>query len=721
MSQAGLDSRVSDTIERRKASRDWMRDNFWGEFEEVWRYMKCRTVPIIDPKTGKEDTTRTNICMPDFWTVVRRKTARLTARPPALRIHAKSPQVAEWWTGFAAYQWDRAHEQVVQRRHVLQAQLFGLSVKAHWYDTVIENRRFRRKTEDVLAEIGVVMDDETGKLHLPSVDEIQTKRTRPYKDFPPQQTQELMASVGPEMFRREAIRKYEGPVSSFVFLGDFYPEPEFESLHSAAWIILEAMRDVEWLAYFAKQNYSDPRDPQAPERPIFGTKRLQELLDGASYSTTSAAKDEDLKAQLRSAIFKTEPLVDVKLLPVKRFKITSEYVFKDGWPHVRWIGNDKHLLNYTESDKDDGYMPLPWDLNGRYNLSSFTPIPDLLWGVGDSSPRILRHLMRLHNVTVGQRTDLVTAALMPLVPIREGADIPQQIQNRGCMRVFRVKTPGDIGTPITVQVPREAWESEKAILMQMQNAEPSLNSFGVESQAVPGASQVATLGMLQQRAGEALSADELERLNESLAEETTIKLLMAQQGLSEIPKIPKQFMPAPEAEADSSMMTLASGAPGERAAVTIKDPLELQEDLEVIPELGSTLALDDEFKRSSAEKLYLVASADPVLWNKREAAQQLASTFRARDAEKLLNPEMPPSPRVPETRVSISLALKWDDLPGEVQNEILQKTGLSPSADLDARDALKSVERLNQAAKAAQELTEPGVPASEVKGGPGAG
>ena len=235
---------------------------------------------------------------------------------------------------------------------------------------------------------------------------------------------------------------------------------------------------------------------------------------------------------------------------------------------------------------------------------------------------------------------------------------------------------------------------------------------------------MATLGMLQQRAGEALSADELERLNESLAEETTIKLLMAQQGLSSIPEIPPQFMGSakpPQPGPGESVTTLASGAPGERAAVTIKDPLELQEDLEVIPELGSTLALDDEFKRSSAEKLYLVASADPILWNKREAAQQLASTFRARDAEKLLNPEMPPSPRVPETRVSISLAIKWEELPADVQNEILGKTGLSPSTDLAARDALKSVERLNQAAKAAQELTEPSVPASEAKGGQGAG
>jgi hypothetical protein len=81
------DARMGDILQRFKESQKFMQDNFWDEFAEVYRAVKCRTKPImVKDKSGKsvEDKNRTNVCMPELSLIVRRKTARLTANPPHL-------------------------------------------------------------------------------------------------------------------------------------------------------------------------------------------------------------------------------------------------------------------------------------------------------------------------------------------------------------------------------------------------------------------------------------------------------------------------------------------------------------------------------------------------------------------------------------------------------------------------------------------------------------
>ena len=57
---------VSEIIMRRDESKKWLRFNYWDEWVETWRMIKCRTKPIrkID-SAGKEmeeeDKSRTNV------------------------------------------------------------------------------------------------------------------------------------------------------------------------------------------------------------------------------------------------------------------------------------------------------------------------------------------------------------------------------------------------------------------------------------------------------------------------------------------------------------------------------------------------------------------------------------------------------------------------------------------------------------------------------------
>jgi hypothetical protein len=54
--------------------------------------------------------------------------------------------------------------------------------------------------------------------------------------------------------------------------------------------------------------------------------------------------------------------------------------------------------------------------------------------------------------------------------------------------------------------------------------------------------------------------------------------------------------------------------------------------------------------------------------------------------------------------LSISLAIKWDDLPAEWQQMVGEKLGLPPTSALAIKAGLKTFDQLAQAGKSAQEL-----------------
>src|SRR6266850_3881716 len=129
MSPADIE-KVEQTRERIKASAAWLHDNFWGEWQDAFRAYEVRTEKIIFPKNhpmaGKEDTTRTNIAMPELFVGVRKKAVRKSRRPPNINVRSDNEEVGQFFSKMATYQWDRAGEQKWQRRHVLQGDLLGI-------------------------------------------------------------------------------------------------------------------------------------------------------------------------------------------------------------------------------------------------------------------------------------------------------------------------------------------------------------------------------------------------------------------------------------------------------------------------------------------------------------------------------------------------------------------------------------------------------------------
>ena len=125
-----------------------------------------------------------------------------------------------------------------------------------------------------------------------------------------------------------------------------------------------------WLQYFGKRKFLDPRDGK--EKPVLIEKQVNELIEHGSFKKerTGSEADDSLMQELRDSIYKTRPDFETRLLPGVRYKITEEHTFRDGWAWIAFYGNDKVFL---------GEMPYPWDLQGKFAISGFAPIQDLLW------------------------------------------------------------------------------------------------------------------------------------------------------------------------------------------------------------------------------------------------------------------------------------------------------------------------------------------------------
>jgi hypothetical protein len=697
-----LTSDVNRVVERYKESAKWYNENYYAEFEQIHLASKCKTKPIVYKNAqGKEieDKTRTNVAMPDIAALIHRNTARMTSNPPSMRFICRdNADLAERLSAWAYYQYDRSGESKVQRLHVKQAETFGISYTKLFWDKVVITRPVRFQRDKVtdrnayLEEQGVSQEQ---------IDQI-IQQLGP--QMQPEEIAQSILEYGPEMIRHIPTKRYEGPVVRFVFVGDLFCEPGFKSLNDSAWVIEKYIETDRWLDMMAEQTYTDPHS--GGEIPIFDAAAVKELkaMDPEPKRQSSQTDAYDLRTRLRQSLNISEPRIAKNLVRGKRFDVLECHEMReDGKNWITWIANESVKL---------GEMPYIHDLGGRYYYTEYVPMPDLIFGIGDSTPRLGRFLYQLHNITVNQRTDLVNNLLRRVVFRRHGADIPDEAVERSLFRIFDVKDPQDFQVQTEPDVPASAWESEAAIMRQMALLDGVLNNVEAGTSVNPQAGKTATTAVLQQRAVDAMTSAKLSQLNEYLKEVNEKKLIMLQQQLQETLQLPMHY-------AKSEGMTQRYG----KAAAIPIDPYEIQEEIEVEPEAGSTLSVDDEFRRMAGVQLYQLAESDPSVWNKFECAKYLASTIKGADASKLVLQPQPPPPQPPKG--TISLAIKFAELPADSQQYILQQMGLPPSQILQSQAVLNHVKHASEAADAAVNLHSPAHPpnatlASLASGGPDA-
>lgn len=687
-----------------------MDDNYWKEFEEVWRAVSCRTEPImvVGPDGKKvEDTNRTNVCMPEMSLLVKRKTARLTANPPNMRYIVPSDgnsMLGERLTARANYEYDRSGEVVEFRRGVQQAETFGFTYFKTYYDQVDVQRQMRYLRQK-LTDRRQLMQAQGAE-----PDEIEQSIQQNGQQVGNDEIAHAIAQNGPEIRSQIPFTVYEGPVSKCRFIGDILLEPGCLTLNLSGWVFETYTETDLWLTKMVQQTYKDPETNE--EMRVFDPKQAEELL--AMDSKLEQDRLVDLKRRLRSAVQQTQPRLEKRLLPGKRFEI-DEYHAPDkyGRMWIEYIGNDSVYL---------GRKPYPFDLWGRFSYTEFVPWMNLIGAIGDSSPRLLRYLHKMHNAAVGSRQDLISNLLRRNYTVDSEEDIPEQVIRRAYGNVV-VTNGGAFKQLEETDVPASAWQTEAQIKSEMMAAEPAIG--GVEAAGTgynPQSGKTATTAILANKSNDALIQLELDSLNICMKEMGEKKLEIHRQLADSLIPVPGKFMAngtlqgamdlqSQRMESDPSykkQFDALSQRFDKTSLVTI-DPYEIQDpSIEVEPEAGSTLAVDDELKKNGLLQFYEAAIANPTILNVRYAAEQLAGTIRGIDKDKALMPPVQPEPPAPKVSISINLPLdKAASVPSDILNQILPMMGLQPSADAEKIQELNAIQHLSDTADAAANLGTP--------------
>jgi hypothetical protein len=323
-----------------------------------------------------------------------------------------------------------------------------------------------------------------------------------------------------------------------------------------------------------------------------------------------------------------------------------------------------------------------------------------------------------------------------------------------------MKDPADLQPGLDQTFPSEAWEDQIGYKAEMQQVEPATSDMSPGTASQPAAGKFATGLVLQQKATDSVTGDELAQIAQYQQDLLELRLWMTQQSMTEdekieqgrFPKVDAMFKqgvgwPTQQPEVQGGNNGAGQGASGgdtgqvgdtgggasapgpqdsldaqtpqtdERtqayslrgddggAATLIIGPLDIQEDFEIIPEIGSTLAQDDQFKQASIQTFFQVAAANQDVFNKRAAAEKLAMTIPGITAEDALMPPQPP--KGPDIKISVSIQAKFEDLPVDVKQAVLSGAGL-PTAGAGAEHVLQMPGKLADAADAVDRLK--GVP-----------
>jgi hypothetical protein len=692
---------VSEVIEQRKSSLRYFNSNFYSELAETYRNIHARVKPIMykdHEGTEREDTSKTNVCVPDHFVMLRRGTARLTRNPPNLRVRG-GPDTPDGMVNrdkigaHLMFQWDRSEAQRAFKPTVSHAYGMGWGIGKVYYDEVSVVRRLRR-----LARMLAPKDFQnlTGSQDPAVARTVEAfgPRLQDETPFTPEETATMVAQLGKEVALRQKITRYKGPVLANVFPGDLYPEAGFRSLNESAYLTENSLRDEDWLNYWLEQTSIDPRTGES--KPVFDAAAVQKALDKAGSRTYLDEQEMTLRRWMREEIEIADPMTSGKPIkaPKKRVMIDERHSIIAGHLCIDFVAEESEYL---------GRLWYPWETYGRYQYCEMVLIPDWLGGIGQSTLKVTRWLLQLRNARLNQTTDFINNKLLPLLLQRGMGDYTAyDLVRTGFARVLKVENITDFKFEDTPAFPAEAWEDQAQYKQDMQQVDPSTVDFAPGTAAAPGPGKFATTARLADKAADSVTADTLDQINMFVRDVVELELWMNQQAMDKEETIPGKYM----SRANPDEYALSIRTVGGAAREVKIAPMDIQNDYEVLPEAGSTLASDDDFKTNGLQAFWALGQGHPDIINLRAVATALARATPGIDPETVILPPPPPQPPQPPAKLNISLAIKWENLPPDVQSAILQREGL-PVELAHVEGVGKMIKAASEAADHAANLEQP--------------
>ena len=668
------------------------------EFTEVFRGLKCKTAPIFKKDragvdTQHEDKSRTNVAMPDLNIMWRKNSARMTANPYRLRYTGGDPATADMLSALAMQQYAQSNEAFHDVRVVLAAEAFGWGYAKLYWDNMVREMNFRRA---IVKGGSVVYRDRENIMRYQGANEneIDDAIASLGPEMDDNEISRFLAKSGNEIKIAQQIRQYEGPILKFVFNGDLYVEPYCVTLDNSSYAIEQFVENDLWLQKMSRMTYEDPDTGE--ETFVFSPSALQELIDlGGDTMVRENEPGEDLRDMFNASIGRDreqEYYLPKNLRPRKKFNIIEQHSQDrdDGKCYISWCSE-------RYRDRLLGRMPYRFDLYGKYAYTELVPLPDLLINMGDSTPRLLRHLYMMHNLTVAQNFDYVTNLLKPFMLRRQGVNVEPEVMVRGLFRELVVADLNGVRPLVEPPLPNGAFEREAQIMRMMSLAEPSMTSTDAGTAANPQAGKTATTALLASKAADALTQFKFDGRNRYLREIGLKKLWMNQQGRDQEDRwdIEERYW----GEGLRKRVQEISGPTPEWALISRNnekvfavrlDPMDIQMDFEVEPEAGSYLAVDDEFRQNAATNLTQVAMANPDVVDRQKVIRFQLSTIRGiGNPDDYLLPPKPPEPPPPKVNVNIQVPI--DKVPADVVNQLLPMIGLQPSDTLANKDQMDAI------------------------------
>lgn len=671
---------VQEIVQHRKFSFDWLQQNFYDQWRKVHRLYKCEVDPATDENTdgtnsqivdannrpvrGQLDRTKTRIGMPDTWSLVQRQVARITAQPPNLKFRADDQSLGDRIGRKLMYDWDRGGIQRGQKRHVAQACLFGISIRA-WSWEAIEYQQMRR-----VDPASVIAGDPA---HAAIMDQYGDSMQRYQQEQgmepgSPESIAMLMGdhSRGNLLPIRETKKKYEGPKANFLFIGDCFFEPNFQSLQSSNWFIVERRRNKAWIKMMGER-YKH----LAP-----GFEELLKEFPKGSPDRAFSRDAQNLRVQMMGDIDRIDTTT-TNSGDSQMWTITEE-----------WVPGAENKVSYIAEDKIwIGPVDEPYVLNGKIPFTELVLIDDLLSGIGDSHARIIRGLNELHNRHNSLRYDLVDAILRPLIVttdqnlyenpglVKRGDGMRLVYSGRGSAALQGVNEGAAIASAAA------GMQDEEGILRMVQMATGESN-MSQNANVDPQQNRTATGARVQAYNQDILSKAATDMFNQSLNDDAT---MMYELNRSEMPEAVTfdaaryQRSYALGAPATDPGLPPAIGQPpGPPPQIPQQDmtevsPLDFQIDGIVEAEVGSTLADDDEAETVKAQNFFALAVGNPETFDKQWAGRNVAVRFGyAKNLEQAMaKPQPAPAPE--PAKVALSVSVKFETLPLDVQVALLQK------------------------------------------------
>jgi len=710
---------VSDIIMRRDECKKWMNLNYWAEWVDTWRAIKCRTRPIYErdsagKETNVEDKSRTNVESGLANLIYRKNVARLSAQPYTLRVSGgQDPSVGARLSALLSKQYDNSQEQPEDQRVRMAAEALGIGISKIYWDFISRTMVFRKA---ILKEGKVVYRDRASMMRARKAPdaEIQQAVEEHSANMTDEEVQEFMGKSGTELTVPEEIKKYEGPRVMCCFPGDVFWEPFAKTLFQSSFAIHSYRESDLWLKKMLGLKYKDPETGE--DTPAFDPEAVANLMRLDPEPVVVKGEFQELKDLFRTAVGKQDQVMyqfPRNLRVRKLYDILEEHKQDDdGRMWITWVNE-----NYR--DKVLGKMPYPVNFYGHTSFTDEVPLPDLIDAIGDSTPRLLRYMFSMFNLQMAQNFDYITNLIRVTFLAKTGVEFDTDRLLSGFFNVLRTSDLNGCKFVERPPLPPGAME-RGALLMQLIGMfEPSLNLTTEGTEANPQAGKTATTAVLAAKAADVLLAMKMDGRNLYLRQLGMKKIWMNQQmaDLDQPWSVESKYFTSPlqsllkTQDKAQQVPWIMTDQTGKISSVKL-DPNEIQQDFDVEPDAGSYMAVNDDLKRQAAAQLGQIAMQAPGILDPSKVMMNLLKTIPNLDGEPesyLLPPPDPAAPPQPQKyNVTASISIPLDKMEPEVQQYMLTKyLGAPPMPGLEDQSQLNLVGRVSEAANHADNLLSP--------------